>query len=548
MKCPKCNYVSHDYLDACRKCGIDLVIFKQDIGLLVLQPGVLDLSLVLGGAGADDLFESVEEGVTMHASDDDDFDISLDDYTEPAGIRRAPAGAPRSGRPETEPDLAGMDHLTLELDASDLPPEMTTRLRAAQVIADEPPTTPTQPPVAPGTTTLPGHVTLEIDLENISSDLPTAMLQNIVPFEPPLLQNVPESSATQDVPPLPLDVSHIDLAHRTPADTPEAKGIDEAEAEHIDEAVSVADFSGALASLPLQDVVLAEDTPIASAEAEPEVVDPTLPTVKLLDATTALAQTDAAGPSAPEETGEATDLVGDSVALSVDDSVLSRACNEASGSDMADGIEPTMTILDKPPEEMGLPPSFESEISTLSEAEVTLLDGLVPTHDEASLMFADEAMPCPPSAGAWTSTAAETPPEGLLTSSDMFALENLEDPAPPEHLTLELVPPALPEDAPHTPLTDAPEIPEPCTSAGTEPGEAVSGADLDDIPLPSHLTLEMDSAEMAAEISSIIPDNLQLDNAPGDIQPKMPHDDQADDEEDLLLDLDSLELDDDEPA
>ena len=101
MKCPKCKYVSHDYLDACRKCGVDLVTFKQEIGLLVLQPGVLDLSLVLGGAGADSLFESVEEGVTLHASDDDDFDISLDDYAEHPGMRRAPAGAPRSGRPET---------------------------------------------------------------------------------------------------------------------------------------------------------------------------------------------------------------------------------------------------------------------------------------------------------------------------------------------------------------------------------------------------------------------------------------------------------------
>jgi len=162
MKCPKCNYVSHDYLDACRKCGIDLVTFKQDIGLLVLQPGVLDLSLVLSGAGSDDLFESVEEGVTLHASDDDDFDISLDDYAEHPGIRRAPAGAPRSGRPETATDLAGMDHLTLELDASELPPEMTARLRAAQVISGEPPTTPTQPPAEPGAITLPGHVTLEI--------------------------------------------------------------------------------------------------------------------------------------------------------------------------------------------------------------------------------------------------------------------------------------------------------------------------------------------------------------------------------------------------
>jgi hypothetical protein len=319
------------------------------------------------------------------------------------------------------------------------------------------------------------------------------MLQKSVPFDPPPPQDMPELLATQDIPPLPLDVSHVDLAHRIPADTPEAKGVDEVETGNIDEAVSVADFSGALASVSLQDVVLAEDAPIASAEAEPEVVDPTLPTIKVLDATTALAQIDAAGPSTSAEPEQATDLV--------------------------------------------------------RVAEATLLDGDAPTLDEASLTFADEAMPRPPSIEAWTSAAAETPLEGLLTSSDMFALENLEDPVPTEHLTLELVPPALPEDAPSTPLPDAPEMPEPCTSAGTEPGEDVSGADLAEIPLPGHLTLELDRSEMSPEISSILPDNLQLDNPPGDIQPKMPpHGDQADDEQELLLDLDSFELDDDEPV
>src|SRR5215813_5800998 len=142
MKCPKCKYVSHDYLDACRKCGVDLVTFKQEIGLFVIQPGVLDLSLVLGGAGADDLFENVGGEASLHASDDD-FDISLDDYAEHPGVRRAPAGAPRPGRPESETDLAGMDHLTLELDASDMPAEMTTRLREARVLPDEPPPVPT---------------------------------------------------------------------------------------------------------------------------------------------------------------------------------------------------------------------------------------------------------------------------------------------------------------------------------------------------------------------------------------------------------------------
>ena len=562
MKCPKCNYVSHDYLDDCRKCGIDLVTFKQDIGLLVLQPGVLDLSLVLGGAGADSLFESVEEGVTLHASDDDDFDISLDDYAEHPGTRRAPAGAPRSGRPETETDLAGMDHLTLELDASDLPPEMTARLRAAQVISGEPPTTPTPPPAEPGAITLPGHLTLEIEPESISSELPPAILQNLVPSEPPPPQNAAESLETQDVPSRQLDVSHVDLAHRIPTDIPETKSIDEVEAESVDEAVTVADFSGTLASLPLQDVVLAEDTPMASVEPAPEVVEPTLPTIELLDATTALGQTDAARASAPEETEEAMGLSHDSAALSVDDSVLSIASDEASGSELADVIEPAITTFDDPHQEaMGLLPSLEFDLSTFAEAEATLSDLAGSTRDEAPFTFADEVGTHPPSVSEWTPTAAETPPEGLLTSSDMFALENLEDPIPPEHLTLELEPPVLPadlassrlEDASQTPFPADPEIPELFTSAGTEPGlpvaEAVSFEDLDDIALPGHLTLELDSSEMASEVSSISLDNPKLENLPGDIQSKIPpRDDQADDEPELLLDLDGLELDDDTPA
>jgi len=210
---------------------------------------------------------------------------------------------------------------------------------------------------------------------------------------------------------------------------------------------------------------------------------------------------------------------------------------------------------------MGFPPSFEFEISTLSEAEATLSDPAVPALDDVPLAFADEAISRPPSVSEWTPTVAETPPEGLLTSSDMFALENLEDLIPPEHLTLELDPPVLPadlassrlENVPHTPLPATSEIPEPLTSAGPEPAlplvEAVSFEDLDDITLPGHLTLELDNAEMASEVSSIILDNLQPEDSPGDISLEMPpHDDQADDEEELLLDLDSLELDDDEPA
>lgn len=44
MKCPDCNYVSHDYLDVCRSCGGDWSVFKAQVGLRAWPPGaVLDL-------------------------------------------------------------------------------------------------------------------------------------------------------------------------------------------------------------------------------------------------------------------------------------------------------------------------------------------------------------------------------------------------------------------------------------------------------------------------------------------------------------------------
>jgi len=86
MKCPKCGYVSHDYLDACRssKCGIDLVDFKAQMQLHVIQAGHIDLVTVLGGAegfgatgaGNGSFFDSQ---MLMESEENGDFDISLDD-------------------------------------------------------------------------------------------------------------------------------------------------------------------------------------------------------------------------------------------------------------------------------------------------------------------------------------------------------------------------------------------------------------------------------------------------------------------------------------
>jgi hypothetical protein len=555
MKCPKCNYVSHDYLDTCRKCGIDLVVFKQDVGLLVLQPGVLDMSFVLGGAGTDDLFENVDEEVTMHASDDDDFDISLDDYTEHPAIRRAPAGAPRVGGRETEADRSGMDHLTLELDASDLSAEVTARLRAAQVIPAAPstPATPAAPsPASPGAPTLPGHVTVDMETESISTTLPPGLFQETASVAPLPPQNRPETTGVEDITrSLDFDVSHIDLGLMTSStDAPGGANIDQARSESSDEVANVADSSGTLASLPLQDVVLADETPAAQEESASERVDPTLPTIELIEVETTFAHIDAERRAASEGVEEATSPVANSMELSVDDSALAMDADEASGSDMPEVVEPAFMTLDEPHlEDISLPHFFEFELGTLAEAETTLSDPAGTTLDEAPLTFADEDVPRTPPSREAMPTATGLTPDDVLTSSDMFALEDLEASTPPEHVTLELSVPALSADPPPG---DAPETAEASLSTNVDPGlptpEALPAEDLDDDAFSGHLTLELDSSEITSDISSITLDNPQREDLPGDVKSKMsPPDDQGDDEEELLLDLDDLEFEDDEP-
>ena len=43
MKCPKCNYVSFDYLDSCKKCGYDLSQVREERNIMIFRPGSRDI-------------------------------------------------------------------------------------------------------------------------------------------------------------------------------------------------------------------------------------------------------------------------------------------------------------------------------------------------------------------------------------------------------------------------------------------------------------------------------------------------------------------------
>ncbi len=38
MKCPKCGYVSFDYLDQCKKCGQNLIELRKRLGIIPVKP------------------------------------------------------------------------------------------------------------------------------------------------------------------------------------------------------------------------------------------------------------------------------------------------------------------------------------------------------------------------------------------------------------------------------------------------------------------------------------------------------------------------------
>jgi hypothetical protein len=187
MKCPKCRYVSHDYLDSCRKCRTDLVEFKRKFKLMVLQPGDLDLGILVdvGGEGmadrdgsrigdaAADMASSVSlmtngpawkvmtkfsgmEGKSDETTVDTEIDIHLDTdnpntSTEPGELTKTfyvpEALAPPPGQgnlPEPVTELDEMAEVDMQFDTDNLEalPESTT---AHSTAAPDGPLPSTQP-------------------------------------------------------------------------------------------------------------------------------------------------------------------------------------------------------------------------------------------------------------------------------------------------------------------------------------------------------------------------------------------------------------------
>ncbi|MBI2877693.1 MAG: hypothetical protein HYY20_12510 [Candidatus Tectomicrobia bacterium] len=78
MKCPKCGYVSFNYLDTCKKCGRDLTAFKAEYGLWGVKPGNLSIySPVPQAMGQEGSHGTSEAGALSDLEDDLSHEIEM---------------------------------------------------------------------------------------------------------------------------------------------------------------------------------------------------------------------------------------------------------------------------------------------------------------------------------------------------------------------------------------------------------------------------------------------------------------------------------------
>ncbi len=80
MKCPKCGYVSFDYLDTCKKCGNDLTSVRAILGLVPVIPNPpFLLSSLVGGEGVEaQPAETTPESSEEISLDTEELDITLE--------------------------------------------------------------------------------------------------------------------------------------------------------------------------------------------------------------------------------------------------------------------------------------------------------------------------------------------------------------------------------------------------------------------------------------------------------------------------------------
>lgn len=128
MKCPKCNFISFDYNDACPKCGKDLTDERDLMGLPSYKPKPLSLLAPLNAYNSEimgDITKNAPVRSAKEAMDDipGELLISLDDLSEDESVQiqdEEPAQIQMESDPtQAEPEQKIDDEIILDLDLPD---------------------------------------------------------------------------------------------------------------------------------------------------------------------------------------------------------------------------------------------------------------------------------------------------------------------------------------------------------------------------------------------------------------------------------------------
>lgn len=118
MKCPKCGYTSFDYLDNCKKCGVDLSAVRGMLGVIAVAPDEMAVASPRGASAAApemmaqtpvDDFTDINFGIqptSMQSTmEEEDEEISLDSFVEHTAYNaegEKPQAAPVAARPQPQ--------------------------------------------------------------------------------------------------------------------------------------------------------------------------------------------------------------------------------------------------------------------------------------------------------------------------------------------------------------------------------------------------------------------------------------------------------------
>ena len=128
MKCPKCNFISFDYNDACPKCGKDLTDERDLMGLPSYKPKPLSLLAPLNAYNSEimgDITKNAPVRSAKEAMDDipGELLISLDDLSEDESVQiqdEEPAQIQMESDPtQAEPEQKINDEIILDLGLPD---------------------------------------------------------------------------------------------------------------------------------------------------------------------------------------------------------------------------------------------------------------------------------------------------------------------------------------------------------------------------------------------------------------------------------------------